>query len=141
MQADLEIADQFSFLERERGFRCVHRSYDEKFFGNAIVEYASASLRVRVIKDRSQFLCDFSRPTGVREWFDHDIVLRALGEAETLDVLTEPLGSSLPDLARTVRDRLDRVSELFAAGNYRQSTARFHELLRQRVAKEFGVIK
>ena len=138
MQADFQIADQFSFLEMERGFRCVHRSYDEKYFGNAIVEYVSASLRVRVVKDRGQFLCDFARPDGVPEWFDAAVVLRALGEDAATEALSAQRWSSLPDLARTICDRLDRVSELFAAAKYRQSAARFHEILRQRVATEFG---
>jgi len=141
MQADFEIADQFSFLEKERGFRCVHRSYDQKFFGNAIVEYVSATLRVRVVKDRGQFECDFARPKGVPEWFDADVVLRALGEDGTIDTLTAQSWSSLHDLARTIRDRLDRISELFAERNYRQTRARFQEVLRQRVAKNFGAIE
>ena len=132
MAADQEIANQFSFLETERGFRCIHRSHDPAHFGNAIVEYVSANLRIRIVKDRGQFWCEFARSRGVTEWFDEDVVLRALGDDATSDALIAQQGSSLHEVARTTRESLERVSELFSDGNYSRSVARFQDLQRQR---------
>jgi hypothetical protein len=135
MQADEEIANQFSFLETERGFRCNHRRYGPAHFGNAIVEYVSATRRLRIVKDRGQYLCDFARSKGVAEWFDQDVVLRALGDDATVDALIAQQRSSLHEVARTTRESLDRAGELFSDGNYSRSVARFRELQGQRAAE------
>src|SRR6266404_6870281 len=103
MQADLEIVNQFSFLETERDFRCVRRTYDRAHFGNAIVEYESSNLRLRVTKDRSQFFCDFAAAKGSVEWFDQDIVFRDLGEASVIDALIAQQWSSVEDVAKNIR--------------------------------------
>jgi hypothetical protein len=138
MQGDREIANQFSFLEAERGFRCVRRTYDAAHFGNAIVEYMSSSLRVRVIKDRGQFLCDFAASKGSLEWFDQEVVFRELGEGAAIDTLAAQGWSPVADVANSVRTSLDRIVELFSEGNYRQSAARFAELRGERVRRLFG---
>jgi hypothetical protein len=138
MQGDLEIATRFSFLETERDFRCTGRRYDAAHFGNAIVEYESSTLRLRVIKDRSQFFCDFAAPRGAVEWFDQEVVFRDLGEDSAVDALIAQRWSSAEELAESIRARLDRIGELFSDDNYQASAARFGELRHERARKLFG---
>lgn len=101
------------------------------------MEYSSPKLRVRVSKDRGQFLCDFAAPTEPTEWFDQEVVFRDLGEDLTIDALISQGWSSLEAVAHAVEDHLDRVIELFG-DRYLASRNRFQVLKQIRVKKLFG---
>jgi hypothetical protein len=137
MQGDIEIAALFSFLEEEHGFRRVRQMYAAAHFGNAIVEYESSNLRVRVTKDRSQFLCYFATPRAP-EWFDQEVVFRELGEDSAIDTLIAQSWSAAADVAKSIRARLDRITELFSEARYPQSAARLAERQHERVRRLFG---
>jgi hypothetical protein len=133
MTADQEIANTFSFVEQMPGARRIRCEYHAAHFGNAIVEYDSPRLRVRVTKDRGAFLCDFASPEPPVEWFDLEVVFRVLGEDRTIDALIAESFTSLESIGRAVEDNLEPICERFGEAHYADSRKRFHEHLEARV--------
>src|SRR5882757_7696084 len=114
MRADQQITDRVAFVERQRDVRRIRSEYNPVVFGNAVVEYSSPDLRLRVTKDRGQFLCDFAATNGPLEWFTLGIVFRDLGESASLDALIAEKWSSLDSVAATVEDHFSRILDLFS---------------------------
>ena len=132
-RADGQIVRAFMFLETEYAFCRTRTEYSASCFGNVIAEYRSPRLWIQVTRDRSQILCDFSRPGPTAEWFDLDTVLADLGAARTLGALLADEWSSLESVAASVRDAIDRIVELFTEQNYPESCRRFQEFQQRRV--------
>jgi hypothetical protein len=137
MTGDQEIVRSFLFLENELGYSRVRNDYDPLHFGNAIVEYRSPLLRIRVTKDRGGFLCDFAAP-GAQEWFDQEIVFRVLGEDQAVQDLIAQRWSSLDAVAASVKQTIVRISGLFSEESYAESRARFQDSQRRRATDLFG---
>lgn len=128
----------FSFLEKDLTYQRITTEYDSARFGNAIVEYRSPRLRIRVTKDRGQYVCDFAAPRGPAEWFDQDIVFRDLGEDHAVDEVVIQRWSSLDAVAASVKEAIERIAHLFTDERYLASRARFQNGQLRRVQKLFG---
>ena len=133
-----DIAEAFSFLEQEHGFLCVTRRYYPSLFGNAVVEYESPVLRVKVVRDRTQYFCAFAVRRDPIEWVDLDTLLHDLGEQRELDDLSSGELLSLEAVAASVRRHFVRLAALFDDRVYAESCARFNEYKRARVRTLFG---
>jgi hypothetical protein len=138
MDAAIEIEQAFSFLEQDLAYRRGRSEYHRAQFGNALVEYQSPRLRIRVTKDRGQFFCAFAAPKEPVEWFDQEIILRDLGEGQAADDFIAQRWSSLDAVATSVRRTIERICERFGEETYSESRGRFKEGQLRRVRKLVG---
>lgn len=127
------IVHAFAFLEANLSYRQVRSEFDARNFGNAIIEFWSPQLLVRVTKDRGQYFCDFANPRQ-GEWFELENVFRDLGEDQVLGDLIAQRWSSLDAVADSVRLTIKRISSLFEDEFYPESRARLLNRGRQRLS-------
>jgi hypothetical protein len=59
------VAARLGNVLASHGFVLAGGIYDPEVFGNAIVEYRSAKLRLRFILDRGQVFCEAVRPLSL----------------------------------------------------------------------------
>jgi hypothetical protein len=138
MTAAEDIEDAFWFLNVKLGYERSRNQYASAPNGNVVVYYESSDLRVRVTKDRGQFLCDFAASKEPTEWFDLEIVLRDLGEDKASDDLIAQGWSSLDSLASCIEQTIDRIRAQFSEDSRSESRARLKEGQLRRVRKLFG---
>lgn len=129
-----EIVRAFSFLEEDLAYRQSRSEYDAASFGNAIVEFQSHDLLVRVTKDRSQFFCDFANPTR-HEWFDQEILFLDMGENQAIESLVAQRWLSVDAVANSIRLTIDRISTLLRDEAYAETRARLLKRYQQRARR------
>ena len=64
-------------------------------FGDALVEFSNGGDRIRITRDRSQWLMHIQRPSWSRK-FDLDIILDTIGGREDWSESSRPLPEQLP---------------------------------------------
>lgn len=108
------LAEWLSFFFADNRYRLVDSQASESF-GNAVIEFASDTLRWRLVRDRSQIFLD-CRPVKGKykewEWYSADILIRLLtGNRVESAVLTQEMavwfGKNLSEIeARFSENRL-----------------------------------
>lgn len=85
------------------GFR-VESSVRSNSFGNRIVQLARGPVRVRLVRDRSQWSIDLSRD-GWNDWFDPDLWRSCL---DNVPIASDP--SPLDEDAKFVVEAIEQIS-------------------------------
>jgi hypothetical protein len=89
------------FLE-EHGFTQVAERYDPQSFGNAFVDFCSAELCIRLIRDRGQVYADVRRVNELH-WSPLHLVLPSTRSLPpTLERIAECLEPSLGDITKAL---------------------------------------
>jgi hypothetical protein len=128
----------FAFLERERGYEPPLYEPSQSF-DNAELEYRSAAMRVRVLRERGQVFVDLGPALGVPAyWFDLPVVLCYLGERGEADRLVAGGQRDVAAVAELLRRHYDRIAPLFAPARYAETTRHLTELRRVRADQMFG---
>ena len=127
----------FSFLSRSATPRIIDSSYSATSFGNADIGLEGDTLRVRVTRDRGQYLVDVS-PLGVAEWFDQDVVLRLVGVEESLASLSHSDLRSLELAAHALRTHIAAIEERFRPKAWPESRLALKALQERRAHELFG---
>lgn len=127
------LADHYGFLWREGRYRVVDSAATESF-GNALVVLASDRLRIRVARDRGQFLWEYQAVGGGgRDWYDLDVVWRLL-TGEDVATATEP-----PDRVATfIREHLSEIEARFSPERADETAEALERLQRVRARELFG---
>jgi hypothetical protein len=127
------LAEHYSWLWGESRYRITDSRATESF-GNALVVISSDALRIRVARDRGQFLWDFQSPDGgERDWYDLDVIWRFL-TGESIATVLEP-----PErVAHFVQDHLSQIEALFGSDERAQTTTALEDLQRVRAKELFG---
>jgi hypothetical protein len=81
-----QVGAAFSFLEQTRRFRLVSHEASPSF-GDALADFESPTLRVRVLRDRGQIFVDVAPAQDPASWFDLPLLLTFVGEAEAAEAL------------------------------------------------------
>ena len=132
-----DVLAAYSFLSRSAAPRIIGSSYSATSFGNADIGLEGDTLRIRVTRDRGQYLVDIS-PLGVAEWFDQDVVLRLVGAKESLASLSHSDLRSLELAAVAFRTHLNAIEELFRPTAWPESRIALKALQERRGHELFG---
>lgn len=104
-------------------------------YGDALVEFASSTLRWRLTRDRSQLLLDCRPLTGVskrQEWFSADLMIRLIsGRRVESGVLTE-------EMASWFEENLPEIEERFSPERSEETVNELKKLKRIRAKDLFG---
>lgn len=131
-----KIFRTFAFLEKVFGFERGHGRFDKASFGDALVEYKSESMALRVLRERGQYFVELSPLTDPPEWYEISIVLQALdlpgdGGVPTLLEKATAVKRHLPALDRTFRARSPgEIRDAVAAGAAKRARRRFGHLFK-----------
>lgn len=133
---------EFSFLERNRGFR-LGRTQTIEGAGDAVVDFESATLRVRVLRDRGQVFLDVA-PTeghaagGTPTWFDLPILLEFLGAGDAATALLAGGQRDVRVVARLLQAHYDGIAGALGGPQAATVTPRLDQLRRARADARFG---
>jgi hypothetical protein len=114
----------------ERGYRIEHYQYDPAHFGNVIIDLKSDDIRLRLVRDRNEWLASLARSDAPEEdYFDFDTVLAALK--------IEPTGrppASLAVLVSRLVSAAEQWEKLFSQEEY-ESACRSFRTIEQHAAR------
>jgi hypothetical protein len=133
-----KIITAFQPLVAGHGFSLSYREPPLRPFGNTVVDFASPTLRVRVTKDREQFLVDLAPAQLAAEWFDLDVVLELLGAPTQLPDGRPFVEGSLDELSRLLLQHLAAIEPLFHKSAFAATKGQLKRLQAQRVERLFG---
>jgi hypothetical protein len=128
------LAEWLSFFFADNRYRLVDSDVGPTY-GDALVEFASDTLRWRLIRDRSQVLLDCQPTNAVSkrsEWFSADLLIRLIG-GDRVDsgVLTE-------EMASWFAENLSEIEERFSAARLEETATELKMLKRLRARELFG---
>ena len=121
------VRRSFSFLESRHGFLCVQQKWDEKRFGNIVMDFETEALRVRLIRDRGPWFCYFASMKDARMDFDVNEALPLIGQDSDQEILQRDDYRQSELLAQVVERNFERLVTIL-------EPARIAELRQQRVA-------
>ena len=132
----LAEAKQLATPLLQRGFSVGREEYAPKVFGNLVLELSSSTLVIRLARERGEYSLDVRSPQD-DEWFDHDVILRFLGESEAGE---DPNGkmTSPESMIAAFCERLPRVVEVFSDERYPASKVRLKRIEQDRAAAAYG---
>ncbi len=122
------------FFFTDNRYRLVHSEVGTSF-GDALIEFASRTLRWRLVRDRSQILLN-CRPAEGRykdwEWYSADLLMRLVtGHRVESAVLTQ-------DMARWFEGNLSEIEQRFSEERLEETQRELKKLERQRGKELFG---
>ncbi len=122
------------FFFSDDRYRLVHSQVGPSF-DDALIEFASSTLRWRLVQDRSQILLN-CRPAEGRykdwEWYSSDVLIRLLtGQRVDSAVLTE-------DIAIWFSDNLSEIEQRFSAERLEETRRELKRLEKLRAKELFG---
>ena len=133
-----EIIAAFKPLLESRGFTVTHREPQPQPFGNTLVTFASARVRLRVTRDRSQFLSDFAPVGQPAEWFDLDVVMELAGGPTKLADGRHLAQASLQELSALIQQYLPSIEPHFSGLAFVETKQRLRALREERARRLFG---
>jgi hypothetical protein len=126
-----EVSEHFAFIASAPPPRILESRYDVQSFGNAVVVLAGDALRVRVTRDRSEFLVGLS-PADRYDWVDEQIVLQFVGAEAERRSLIDGNFRALGQSAAAIRRHLPQILAAFQPSKWPQTRAALTELQRRR---------
>lgn len=132
-----DVLSAFAFLCRSASPRIIDSSYSATTFGNADIGLEGDTLRVRVTRDRGQYLVDVS-PLGIAEWFDQDVVLQLVGAEDSLASLSHSKLRSLELAADAFCSHFPAIEERFRPLAWAESRLALLTLQEHRTRELFG---
>jgi hypothetical protein len=128
------LAGWLLFFLSDNRYRLVD-SHVGTTYGDALIEFASTTLRWRLTRDRSQLLLDCRPLTGVskhQEWFSADLLIRLIsGRRVESGVLTE-------ETASWFEQNLPEIEERFSTERSEETVNELKKLKRIRAKELFG---
>ncbi len=127
----------FAFLEQARGFRLAGDEVGESS-GDALVDFESPTLRVRVLRDRGQVFLDVAPAGDPPTWFDLPLLLGFLGEQEAADTLLAGGQRDVHEVAGLLRAYYDGIERTLGASRSPDVVRRLTQLRLARADQRFG---
>jgi hypothetical protein len=122
------------FFFADNRYRLVHSQVGPSF-DDALVEFASDTLRWRLVRDRSQILLNCRSAGGKHkdwEWYSSDVLIRLLtGRRVDSAVLTE-------DMANWFKSNLTEIEQRFSAEALEETKRELKKLEHLRAKELFG---
>ena len=111
--------------------------YAARHFGNFFVEFDGPFVRLKVVRDRMQFLVDFAGPAS-DSWIDDDTIWHLI-RADDVSVGRERQDlRSLEQVALATAEHFSSIRDLFAPENGPETLHRANEYREARAKKHFG---
>jgi hypothetical protein len=133
-----EALAAFAFIAPSALPSVIERSYDPKSFGNALIVMDGERMRIRVTRDRSQFLTDLA-PRGSYEFFDISVALELVGAASDARALEAAEWRELEPSASAIARHYAALGDCLSPERWLRSRASLEALQDARVEKLFGV--
>ena len=132
-----EARAAFSFLETARGFRLADDTRRDSF-GDAIVDFESATLRVRVLRDRGQVFVDVSPADGPPAWFDLPLLVKYLGDPDAASHLVASGQRDTQEAGDLLRAHYSEIEGLLGSSRSADVVRRLTSLRLARADRRFG---
>ena len=120
------------------GYREIGSRHDPEHFGNAYLDIERGDVRVRLVRERLEWIVGFGSVVDDDEWYGQHIVLRALGHSGW-DTGNDDF-SSFVQLCRWLAEHVQLWEPFFHAPSYPETRTRFEELGIE-YWKELGLIQ
>ena len=106
-------------------------------FGNFVVELNGASVCIRVVRDRMQFLVDFSSP-AIDDWIDDETVWHLIGADDVNEQRSKVDLRSLDQVAEATAAHFPAICALFHETEAAQTLRSANSYRRDRAKRLFG---
>lgn len=110
------VKDRMGFLFSEHAAEIVQNDAFPRIFGNSIVVVAADSIRLRIVKDRSEFRFDVANVNAPETWHALSVAMAAASGQAPADALDTYF--SIPQVSELLRREFPTLHEAFAPQNY-----------------------
>jgi len=125
-----EVVELIRFLEEQGLTLYCRRGPDREFFGNMYIEYAAGTVKVQIVKDRSQWLIALADASQPDNWYDITLVRDlVLGKG------TDPL--PLPEEVKIIKMIWQPARESFSPSRRQATHARLAQIADDRAKRIF----
>ena len=131
------VQEIFGSMIAEGGLQVDECEFDARHFGNFVVGFSGAALRLRVVRDRMQFLVDFAAPSS-DEWIDDETVWHLVGAEDVNEQRAKADLRSLEQVAAATAAHLSEIRALFTVSEAPGTLRRANEYRRARARTHFG---
>ena len=129
MDFDNEVKDALIELIKDGTFIIEQIVYDEKNFGNVIVEISSyKNLNIRFVKDRGDIWCELEK---FNEWFWIDDIFAVLG-VQTKQIEKDVIGA-ISNIAAQIKENLPSIFKAFDEENIKDTKKKIKNVATNRV--------
>jgi hypothetical protein len=137
-----EARAAFAFLERGRGFRVAHSQMSPSF-GDAVVDFASPTLLIRLLRDRGQVFLDVAPAGGGPDaggphWFDLPLLLEYLGAQDHATALVAGGQRDIGEVARILQAHFDEIAGVLGGPRAAEVLPRLAQLRQTRADARYG---
>ena len=123
---------------RSFGYKVSH-NLESDSFDNAVVELTSEPLKIRFIRERGQVFLDVASTAPAAEWYDLDLVTRALGRPRDDAYALPASRDSIQQLANGLISNHAKILELLGPeGRWVDLVDRMNELRERRSNERLG---
>ena len=128
MDFDNEVKNALIELTKDGTFKIEQIVYDEKNFGNVIVEISSyKNLNIRFIKDKGYIWCELSK---FQEWFNADDVFAVLG-FQTQQIAKDMI-DAISNISAQINGNLISIFEAFDEKNIKETKKKIEKVATKR---------
>ena len=135
-QFENDSRDAFSFIASASPLATLYACYHPDSFGNAIIALEGDRMRVKVVRDRRQFLVDLA-PVASGDWFDISVVLDLIGAGATARELEAAEWRALGPIADAVREHAGAICARFQPAAWPATRASLRALQEARAKQLF----
>ena len=132
-----QVLAAFSFLEQARRFRLVSAETSPSF-GDALADFESPTLRVRVLRDRGQIFIDVAPAEDPATWFDLPLMLTFLGETDAAAALLAGGQGDMREVAALLQAHYDDIERTLGQLRSPDVVRRLSQLRVARADARFG---
>jgi len=132
-----KVQEAFASVVARGGLQVSDTEYAAAHFGNFVVEFSGASVRLRVVRDRMQFLLDFA-PPGHDEWIDDETIWHLIGADHVNEQRAELDLRSLEHVAKATSAHFPEICALFSVREAPRTLQRANEHRQRRAKALFG---
>jgi len=137
MDFEKEIRDAVAEVTGDGLFEITHIIYDEKNFGNVLVQLKSnAKINVRFIKDRGDVWCEIGL---AEEWFIVEDVLTVIGVQ--IDSKGKELVEVIAKTTHVIKENFVQIRGAFDKEHLSETTSTLKELATKRMMSLFSKVK
>jgi hypothetical protein len=131
------VQKAFASVVSDGGLQVRDTEFTAAHFGNFVVEFIGATVRLKVVRDRMQFLVDFAPPES-DEWIDDETIWHLVG-AEYFNEQRAKLDlRSLEQVAEATAAHFSEICALFTTSEAQESLRRANEYRQARAKTLFG---
>lgn len=131
------VEEAFAPVIAEGALRIGAAEFSAHHFGSFLLEFNGDCVRIRVVRDRKQFLVDFA-PPRTEEWIDDETVWQLIGADEVNEQRSRLDLRSLDQVAEATTSHFSTICALFTASEVTESLGRANAYRRARAKRLFG---